>query len=60
MLLVVSKKDVYDTVHSAYKKIAARNRTFGLLISGPSKTTDIEQYLVIGAQGTMSLTVILV
>ena len=60
LVLVVSKNDVCDTMHSAYKKIAARNRTFGLFISGPSKTADIEQCLVIGAQGAMSLTVVLV
>ena len=60
LVLVVSKNDVCDTMHSAYKKITARNRTFGLFISGPSKTADIEQCLVIGAQGAMSLTVVLV
>ena len=47
-------------MHNAYKRIASRDRTFGLFISGPSKTADIEQCLVIGAQGAMSLTVVLV
>lgn len=60
LVLVLSKKDVCENMHTAYKKIADRNRTFGLFLSGPSKTADIEQCLVIGAQGAMSLTVVLV
>ena len=59
LVIVLSKKDLCDNMHDAYKKIAARKRTFGLFISGPSKTADIEQCLVIGAQGAMSLTVVL-
>ncbi len=47
-------------MHQAYKLIAERKRNFGLFISGPSKTADIEQCLVIGAQGAMSLTVFLI
>ena len=34
--------------------------SYGLFISGPSKTADIEQSLVIGAHGARSLTVFLV
>jgi len=59
LVLVLSKKDVCLHMHDAYKKIANRERTFGLFLSGPSKTADIEQCLVIGAQGAMSLTVVL-
>jgi L-lactate dehydrogenase complex protein LldG len=36
------------------------SNSYGLFISGPSKTADIEQALVIGAQGPRSLTVLLV
>lgn len=60
LVLVLSKNDLCFNMHDAYKKIASRERSFGLFISGPSKTADIEQCLVIGAQGAMSLTVILI
>lgn len=60
LVLVVSKNDICQNMHEAYKKIANRDRSFALFISGPSKTADIEQCLVIGAQGAMSLTVVLV
>lgn len=60
LVLVLEKKDLCLHMHQAYKMIANRTRTFGLFISGPSKTADIEQCLVIGAQGSMSLTILLV
>ncbi len=60
LVLVLSKKDLYLHMHNAYEIIADRMQSFGLFISGPSKTADIEQCLVIGAQGAMSLTVFLV
>ena len=58
LVLILNRKDFLD-MHDAYKIITDRKRTFGLILSGPSKTTDKEQALVIGAQGAMSLTVIL-
>lgn len=60
LVLILDKKEVYSNLHEAYKLIAERQRTFGLFISGPSKTADIEQCLVIGAQGAMTLTVFLI
>lgn len=59
LVLILSKEDVCLHMHKAYEIIADRERSFGLFISGPSKTADIEQCLVIGAQGAMSLTVVL-
>lgn len=60
LVIVLDKEKLCSNLHEAYKLIAKRQRSFGLFIAGPSKTADIEQCLVIGAQGAMSLTVILV
>ncbi len=42
------------TMHHAYERIRELGiEDFGLFLSGPSKTADIEQALVLGAQGAM-------
>ncbi len=49
------------TMHEAYARIMELGiEDFGLFLSGPSKTADIEQALVIGAQGAISTKVFLV
>ncbi len=59
LIMVLSKKDLVENMHLAYKKINLKNVGFGVFIAGPSKTADIEQNLVIGAHGSRSLTVFL-
>ncbi|MFD0835692.1 lactate utilization protein C [Mariniflexile aquimaris] len=60
-LVIILKKDSLCLhMHQAYKIISQRERDFGVFISGPSKTADIEQCLVVGAHGAMSLTVFLI
>jgi L-lactate dehydrogenase complex protein LldG len=59
LVLVVSARDVVADMHQAYARLAARPVAYGLFIAGPSKTADIEQALVIGAQGPRSCTVFL-
>jgi L-lactate dehydrogenase complex protein LldG len=59
LLLVVPKDNLVVNMHEAYTRIRIAEAGFGCFISGPSKTADIEQALVIGAQGARSLTVML-
>jgi L-lactate dehydrogenase complex protein LldG len=69
LVLMVPASEIVDHMHAAYERLATAgtgNRStfaepvFGVFISGPSKTADIEQALVIGAHGPRSLTVFLV
>ena len=57
LILVLTKDNIVPFMHQAYQKIASSETDFGVFISGPSKTADIEQSLVVGAQGALSLTV---
>lgn len=60
LALVVDARSVVNDMHEAYARLADREIGYGLFISGPSKTADIEQSLVIGAHGARSCTVLLV
>ncbi|GLB51255.1 lactate dehydrogenase [Neptunitalea chrysea] len=59
-LFIVDHKTIVPTMHQAYKALQINAHGYGVFIAGPSKTADIEQSLVIGAQGAVSNTVILV
>jgi len=65
LVLVVPASQVVPNMHEAYlwleqHEVRFAEPGFGVFISGPSKTADIEQSLVIGAQGPRSLHVVLV
>ncbi|NNF32517.1 MAG: LUD domain-containing protein [Saprospiraceae bacterium] len=60
LIILLPKDQLCLHMLQAYDAIASRERSFGLFISGPSKTADIEQSLVIGAHGAMSLTVFMI
>ena len=60
LVLVIPRGSLVDNMHDAYTEIGRFTEGFGAFIAGPSKTADIEQALVIGAQGPMSMRVLLV
>ena len=60
LALVVPTGQIVHNMHQAYERIRFERPGFGVFISGPSKTADIEQALVIGAHGARSCTLFLV
>ncbi len=60
LMMIVPKGQIVDTMHEAYERVSFEEGSFGLFISGPSKTADIEQSLVIGAHGATEACVVFI
>jgi L-lactate dehydrogenase complex protein LldG len=54
IVIVVQKDKIVNNMHEAYENIDFSEAGYGTFVSGPSKTADIEQSLVIGAHGPKS------
>jgi L-lactate dehydrogenase complex protein LldG len=60
LVLIVPAGQIVHNMQEAYDRIRVERPGFGIFISGPSKTADIEQALVIGAHGARSCSLFLV
>ena len=61
LIIRLPKSQIVNNMHEAYKRIEFDKEYdgYGTFISGPSKTADIAQVLVMGAQAARSATVLL-
>ncbi len=58
-LVAVMPENVVSNMHEAYAEVGFNDYGYGVFIAGPSKTADIAQVLVLGAQAARSMTLIL-
>ena len=59
LIILLPKSQIVNNMHEAYLRIEFNDYGYGTFISGPSKTADIAQVLVMGAQAARSATVLL-
>ena len=69
LVILLSKTQIVNNMHEAYTRLSSGKTAghtnsfeeygYGTFISGPSKTADIAQVLVMGAQAARSATVLL-
>ena len=61
LVILLPKSQIVNNMHEAYRRIEFDTTYdgYGTFISGPSKTADIAQVLVMGAQAARSATILL-
>ncbi len=59
LIILLPKSQIVNNMHEAYRRIEFNDYGYGTFISGPSKTADIAQVLVMGAQAARSVTILL-
>ena len=60
LVILLPKTEIVNNMHEAYRRISFNDYGYGTFISGPSKTADIAQVLVMGAQAARSVTILLI
>ncbi len=60
LVILLPRGEIVNNMHEAYRRLEFNDYGYGTFISGPSKTADIAQVLVMGAQAARSVTVVLV
>lgn len=58
LAIIIDKENIVNNMHEASSMIDTGDYGYGVFMSGPSKTADIESALVIGAHGPRKLVVI--
>lgn len=59
LVIITDRESIVNNMHEAYARIEMPDYGYGCFISGPSKTADIAQALVMGAQAARGVTVII-
>lgn len=59
LVIMIDRKNIVNNMHEAYARIQMPDYGYGCFISGPSKTADIAQALVMGAQAARGVTVLI-
>lgn len=59
LVILLPKSQIVNNMHEAYQRVEFNDYGYGTFISGPSKTADIAQVLVMGAQAARSVTILL-
>lgn len=59
LIIILPKEEIVSNMHQAAPRITFNSYGYGVFISGPSKTADIAQVLVMGAQAARGVTILL-